>query len=244
MSPTACGRAALSGVAFTQDVALVSRVTQGCQPIGPVRRVTAAERNRVLDARRRAGAALPAARPGRHAGRSRARCCPSCAATLVGLSEETEALLGARRDVRRRHARAPPGRRRPGARGGGAWPTRCSAGMRLAFCQPRRAGRAARPGAHLQRDPRRAEPDDLPRRRRPERARPSAAARGRGASPARSTSAAAGRGGPHFGAPSAELQIVRHALGDVPLVGFFAGGEIARHHLYGYTGVLTVFTAA
>ena len=33
----------------------------------------------------------------------------------------------------------------------------------------------------------------------------------------------AGRGGPHFGAPSAELQIVRHALGDVPLVGFFAG---------------------
>ncbi|MDP3604180.1 MAG: FIST C-terminal domain-containing protein, partial [Polaromonas sp.] len=52
-----------------------------------------------------------------------------------------------------------------------------------------------------------------------------------------------GRGGPHFGAPSAELQIVRRALGDVPLVGFFAGGEIARHHLYGYTGVLTVFTA-
>ena len=25
------------------------------------------------------------------------------------------------------------------------------------------------------------------------------------------------------------------------LIGFFAGGEIARHHLYGYTGVLTVF---
>ena len=53
----------------------------------------------------------------------------------------------------------------------------------------------------------------------------------------------AGRGGPHFGAPSAEAQIVQHALGDVPLVGFFAAGEIARHHLYGYTGVLTVFTA-
>jgi small ligand-binding sensory domain FIST len=51
-----------------------------------------------------------------------------------------------------------------------------------------------------------------------------------------------GRGGPHFGGPSAELQILRHALGDVPLAGFFAGGEIARHHLYGYTGVLTVFT--
>lgn len=52
-----------------------------------------------------------------------------------------------------------------------------------------------------------------------------------------------GRGGPHFGGPGAELQIVRRALGDVPLVGFFAGGEIAHQQLYGYTGVLTVFTA-
>jgi hypothetical protein len=52
----------------------------------------------------------------------------------------------------------------------------------------------------------------------------------------------AGRGGPHFGAPSAELQCLRRALGDVPLVGFFAGGEIAHQNLYGYTGVLTVFT--
>jgi small ligand-binding sensory domain FIST len=53
-----------------------------------------------------------------------------------------------------------------------------------------------------------------------------------------------GRGGPHFGGPSAELQIIRRALGDVPLVGFFANGEIARNHVYGYTGVLTVFTAS
>jgi small ligand-binding sensory domain FIST len=52
----------------------------------------------------------------------------------------------------------------------------------------------------------------------------------------------AGRGGPHFGGPSAELKIVQHALGEVPLAGFFAGGEIAHQHLYGYTGVLTVFT--
>ena len=53
----------------------------------------------------------------------------------------------------------------------------------------------------------------------------------------------AGRGGPHFGGDSAEMKIIAHALGDVPLVGFFAGGEIAHQHLYGYTGVLTVFTA-
>ena len=30
-------------------------------------------------------------------------------------------------------------------------------------------------------------------------------------------------------------------LGDVPLVGFFAAGEIGHRHLYGYTGVLTAF---
>jgi small ligand-binding sensory domain FIST len=50
-----------------------------------------------------------------------------------------------------------------------------------------------------------------------------------------------GRGGPHFGARHAEFKMVRETLGDIPLIGFFAGGEIARHHLYGYTGVLTVF---
>ena len=52
-----------------------------------------------------------------------------------------------------------------------------------------------------------------------------------------------GRGGGHFGGPSAEMQIIRHALGEVPLVGFYAAGEIAGQQLYGYTGVLTVFVA-
>ena len=39
----------------------------------------------------------------------------------------------------------------------------------------------------------------------------------------------------------AELEIVRHNLGEIPLVGFAANGEIARDRLYGYTGVLTLF---
>lgn len=49
------------------------------------------------------------------------------------------------------------------------------------------------------------------------------------------------RGEHLFGAPGAELGIVAHNLGDVPLVGFFANGEIARDRIYGYTGVLTLF---
>jgi small ligand-binding sensory domain FIST len=51
-----------------------------------------------------------------------------------------------------------------------------------------------------------------------------------------------GRGRHLFGDGSAELQVIREELGDVPLVGFYANGEIAHHRLYGYTGVLTVFS--
>lgn len=50
-----------------------------------------------------------------------------------------------------------------------------------------------------------------------------------------------GRGGALFGGESAELGMIRDALGDVPLVGFFCNGEISHDRLYGYTGVLTLF---
>jgi small ligand-binding sensory domain FIST len=49
------------------------------------------------------------------------------------------------------------------------------------------------------------------------------------------------RGEHMFGSRGAELNLVRQALGEVPLVGFFCNGEISRDRLYGYTGVLTVF---
>jgi small ligand-binding sensory domain FIST len=35
--------------------------------------------------------------------------------------------------------------------------------------------------------------------------------------------------------------MVRDALGDFPLAGFFANGEICNERLYGYTGVLALF---
>jgi small ligand-binding sensory domain FIST len=50
-----------------------------------------------------------------------------------------------------------------------------------------------------------------------------------------------GRGEHMFGRRGAEMELVREALGDVPLVGFFCSGEISHDRLYGYTGVLTVF---
>ncbi|TAN55666.1 MAG: hypothetical protein EPN19_02435 [Betaproteobacteria bacterium] len=50
-----------------------------------------------------------------------------------------------------------------------------------------------------------------------------------------------GRGRHLFGRPGEELKIIRQRLGDVPLVGFYANGEIGGQNLYGFTGVLTVF---
>jgi small ligand-binding sensory domain FIST len=50
-----------------------------------------------------------------------------------------------------------------------------------------------------------------------------------------------GRGASLFGPNSEELRMIREALGDFPLVGFFCNGEISHNRLYGYTGVLTLF---
>ncbi len=50
-----------------------------------------------------------------------------------------------------------------------------------------------------------------------------------------------GRGRYQFGENSEELKMIRDTLGDFPLSGFFANGEISHNRLYGYTGVLTLF---
>ena len=247
----------LSGVAFGRDVALISRVTQGCQPIGPLRQITACERNVVtaLDGEPALACLL------RDAGISLndpPRAMATLRGTLVGLSDARQAPpAGGSRltptrafgdDVRVRHLIG-----LDPALQGVAIAERLDPGMQLAFCQ--RDVQAARRDLvricaeirdELAPEPALAEAGavaaadhDTP----PATPAPAAPP----ADPTQRIAGAvyiscAGRGGPHFGAPSAELQIIRHALGDIPLVGFFAAGEIGHHHLYGYTGVLTVFT--
>lgn len=49
------------------------------------------------------------------------------------------------------------------------------------------------------------------------------------------------RGENLFGNESEELKMVRETWGDLPLVGFYANGEISNNRLYGYTGVLSLF---
>ncbi|MCG6938955.1 MAG: FIST C-terminal domain-containing protein [Gammaproteobacteria bacterium] len=51
-----------------------------------------------------------------------------------------------------------------------------------------------------------------------------------------------GRGREQFGDDSEEIKMIHKTLGEFPLTGFFANGEIHHNKLYGYTGVLTLFT--
>lgn len=51
------------------------------------------------------------------------------------------------------------------------------------------------------------------------------------------------RGGHLFGEQGEELRLIQSHLGNVPLVGFYGNGEINGAQLYGYSGVLMVFCA-
>jgi small ligand-binding sensory domain FIST len=233
----------LSGVAFSRDVALVSRVTQGCQPVGPVRRITACDRNVVTELDGEPALTCLLRDLGVSADEPQ-RAVDTLRHTLVGLSDPREALLarggqfGTDTLVRHLIGFDP-------ARQGVAVASLVESGMSLAFCQ--RDVQAAR--RDLVRVCAEIREELVPE---PVAAVPAQLAHAADAAPADPTAriagalyiSCAGRGGPHFGTPSAELQIVQRALADVPLVGFFAGGEIGHHHLYGYTGVLTVFMRA
>lgn len=218
----------VSGVAFSDRVHLVSRVTQGCQPIGRARQITAAERNVVyeLDGQPALNCLLHDLNLNDSvtANGLPREAMPKVRATLVGLTDAASDLLEHRHtfgaDTRVRHLVGLDPQRQ-----GVAVSDLVEVGMQLAFCQ-RNVTAARRDLVRACAEIREEfDPQDGPSR-----------------TPAGAIYiSCAGRGGAHFGGPDAEMQIIQHALGDIPLVGMFAGGEIARHHLYGYTGVLTVW---
>ena len=49
------------------------------------------------------------------------------------------------------------------------------------------------------------------------------------------------RGANMFGAPGEEVGMIQDILGEFPMTGFYANGEICGNRMYGYTGVLSVF---
>ncbi|WP_295383928.1 FIST N-terminal domain-containing protein [uncultured Thiodictyon sp.] len=198
----------LSGVLFAEGVGVLTRLSQGCLPIGPHRTVTKVERNilMTLDGRRALdvlkediGEVL--ARDLMHIGRTIFVGLPIVGSdtgdylvrNLVGLDPD-EGLV--------------------------AVGDLLEPGQRLMFC--RRDGATAR--------------DDMNRML--------ASLKGRLREPPRGGVyvTCLGRGVNLFGPDSAELCQIQEALGDVPLVGFYANGEISQDRLYGYTGVLMLFT--
>jgi small ligand-binding sensory domain FIST len=238
-------RGGLSGVSFTADVPHLSRVTQGCQPVGPTRTVTACERNIVLALDGEPAQACLFRDLGLDLQADQRTALLRLRSTLVGLTDAQDAALAVRgmkggqfgTDTRVRHL---VGLDR--ARQGVAVAELLEPGIRLAFCQrdPAAAMRDLVRICSEIRDELETQAEAAPVAAGPVTEAPRQRIRGA------IYISCAGRGGGHFGGPSAELKAVQHALGaladDIPLVGFFAAGEIARHHLYSYTGVLTVFT--
>ena len=238
----------MSGIALSDGVTLISRVTQGCKPISAERRITAADGNLVLELDHEPALqvllddlSLSLDQPDYAIAVLRN--------TLVGLVDSDGTLTQRTGNFGNQvTVRAIIGL--DAARLGVAVGATVTVGMRMAFCERNiEAARAdlVRACAEIcdalegEESPstlaclESGQPMDVPT------PRPIPA-------PSRMVGAVyvscVGRGGLHFGAPHAELALIRRTLGDVPLVGFFADGEIAYDHVYGYTGVLTVFTAS
>ena len=192
----------LSGVALNADVALATRLTQGCTPLPGRFRITSCDENVIaqLDGRPALEVLLELAGQDLSKG----------AQLLVGLpvhgSDTGDYVVRNLVGIDRRHKLI--------AIGDSVEP-----GAELMFC--RRDQAAAR--------------EDMGRLLRALK----------GAAPAPRGGlyfSCVARGEHMFGGRGAELGLIRDALGDVPLVGFFCNGEISHDRLYGYTGVLALFS--
>lgn len=205
----------LSGVVFSSDIGIATRLTQGCAPIRSgqgrgdpvVHRVTACERNIIVTLDDRPALDVFKEAVGAILARDLKRAAYSVLVGLPVAGSDTGDYL-----VRNVVGIDP----REGLIAIGA---PVEDGMPLMFC--RRGGDAAR--------------EDLQRML-------ASIAADIGAKPrAGLYYSCLGRGAHMFGEKSVELELVRDGLGVFPLVGFFANGEISHDRLYGYTGVLTLF---
>ena len=233
----------LSGVAFSERVSMQTRVTQGCTPVGEVREVTGVRDHVVMTLDN--SPALYALMQDLHVPIDNPlSSVEKVRDTLVGFSPPGRPVLrltgGLDDAVMVRHIIG-----LDPVHHGVAVAHHVKVGMHAAFCKRD----AASAKADLLRIATEIREGLEPQEQSAEEAGLLADGIGSQPHPARRIAGAiyiscTGRGGPYFGAPHAELQVIRRALGDVPLAGFFAAGEIANRQVYGYTGVLTVFTTA
>jgi small ligand-binding sensory domain FIST len=204
----------LSGVVFSSEVAVATRLTQGCTPLrhpaahGPLyHRVTACERNIIAGLDHKPALDVFRGDVGEELARDLNR---AARLILVGLPVPGSDTG----DYMARNVIAIDPKNKLIAIGAPV-----EQGMTIMFC--RRDGHAAR--------------EDMLRMLRSVRGEV------RGAPKGGLYYSCLGRGAQMFGEKSAELHLIRRELGDFPMVGFFCNGEISHDRLYGYTGVLTLF---
>jgi small ligand-binding sensory domain FIST len=238
----------LSGVVFGADVPLVSRVTQGCHPLPGAqrRRVTRVNNNLILELDGRSAVDVlledtGIRKPGQEAlPEPEDRAMPDQLKTLgrrgLFIGIETGGTASLRQSNPGRHYIVRDVIGIDAARGVVAVSAKLEKNLMLSFCTRDEA--AAR--------------RDLVRICSEIRDHVAEAARRQGGSRDGAQDAApaiAGaiyvsclaRSSHLFGENSEELRIIQAQMGDVPLVGFFAAGEVYGTQLYGHSGVLTAF---
>jgi len=231
-------RGGLSGVVFGESVPLVSRVTQGCHPLpgSRRRRITAGDDNLIAtldgepafeallqDAGIVENVAAPAADRTREA-LAQLKVLGRRGLLFVGVEPETSSP---ERRLRNDYL-VRPVVGIDAARGAVAIGMPIAPGQMVRFCV-RDEDAARKDLTRICAEIRDHLHEQSERRRRPIEARGAIYV------------SCVGRGTHLFGEQHEELRLLARQLGDVPLAGFYANGEISGRSLYGYTGVLTVF---
>jgi small ligand-binding sensory domain FIST len=205
---SALGNAGIAGLLMAPEVAVATGLTQGCSPIGPVRRIDEARDNVVMAIDGRPALTVFYEDIGPELAKDPRRIGALIFAGLPVPGSDTGDYL-----VRNLMAIDP-------RQGWVVLGAEVAAGDPIVFCR---------------RDPDSAR-KDLGRMLR------QLAGRLPGPPKAGIYVSCIARGAALFGEPGVESGLIHEVLGDFPLIGFFANGEISRDRLYGHTGVLTLFT--
>jgi small ligand-binding sensory domain FIST len=202
------GKAGIAGLMLAPDIAVATGLSQGCMPIGPVRRIDEARDNIVMAIDGRPALQVFYEDIGPELAKDPRRLGGIIFAGLPVSGSDTGDYL-----VRNLMAIDP-------RQGWVVIGAEVAPGDQILFCR---------------RDPESARAD-LQRMLRQLKARLP------GAPKAGVYVSCIARGAALFGDRGIETGLIREELGEFPLVGFFANGEISRDRLYGHTGVLTLFT--
>lgn len=197
----------MSGVLFSQQISILSNLTQGCTPIGPKHRVTDCEKNLAYTLDNKPALDVLTNDTGEVIARDWEQASDYIFAGLVNKNSDTDdytirQLIGVDADNKLI-----------------AISDYLEQDQHIIFC--RRDGNSAL--------------EDMQRMLMQLKSRTTTTIKGG------IYISCVGRGREQFGSNSEEVRLIHSVLGDFPLVGFFANGEIHKSMLYGFTGVLTLF---